>query len=100
MHDVLRPWDHVPRTPERMHFILSTQRNTDVCIHWRESTSNQDIVFAEMLNNITCRMKGIQHDKVGMRIDRLEGARHSLIKEFLTIITITFDRSIECLIIA
>src|SRR5215469_2977922 len=91
MHDVLRPWDHVPRTPERIHFILSTQRNTDVCIHWRESTSNQDIVFAEMLNNITCRMKGIQHDKVGMRIDRLKGAGHSLIKEFLTIIHIPLD---------
>src|SRR5215472_436910 len=91
MHDVLRPWDHIPRTPERIHFILSTERNTDVCIHWWENTPNQDIAVAEMLDNITCRMKSIHHDKVGVRIDRLKGAGHSLIKEFLTIIHIPLD---------
>src|SRR5215471_19209046 len=95
MHDVLRPWDHVPRTPESNHLILSAERDTDVCIHWRESTANQDIVLAKMLDNITCRMKSIHHDKVGVRIDRLKGAGHSLIEEFLTIIHISLDGIIK-----
>src|SRR5262250_1684601 len=99
MHDALRPWDHVPGTPERNHFILSTERNTDVCLHWWENTPNQDIVLAKMLDNTARRMKSIHHDKVGVRIDGLKGAGHSLIKEFLTIIPIPLDGIIKSLTI-
>src|SRR5215472_7095674 len=95
MHDVLRPWDHVPGTPERIYFILSTKRNTDVCLHWRENTPNQYIVLAKMLDKTARRMKSIHHDKVGVGIDGLKGAGHSLIKEFFAIIPIPLDGIIK-----
>src|SRR5215470_6395088 len=95
LHRMFRIGQHVPCLPETPHFIRETQRDSDVCIHEWKATSNQNIIFAEMLGHFFGRMKGIHHYKVGVRIDRLKRTSHSLIKEFLTVVHITSNKIVH-----
>src|SRR5713226_8144476 len=54
----------------------------------RVRTSDQDVVLAEMLDHLLRRMKGIHHDKIGVRIDRFERPCHCLIEKFLTVVCV------------
>ena len=64
--NVLRPGDRVPGSPERCHFIPSTESDADMCVHGREDTSNQNIIKPKMLHNLTGGMIGIHHHEVGV----------------------------------
>ena len=48
---------HVPCPPECVHFLQVTQRDTDICVHGRETASDQNIVLAKMLNHILSWIK-------------------------------------------
>src|SRR5438445_9153512 len=97
LHGVLRIRQHVPCPPKCAHLLRTTQRDTDVCVHWLEAASDQDVVPPEMLDHLLRRMKAIHHYEISMRIDRFKRTSHGLIKKFLTVVRITLNEGIDCI---
>ena len=54
------------------------ERNAHVSFHRREMTSDQDIVLAEMLDDLFHRMLYVNHHEIGVRIDRHQHPSHGL----------------------
>src|SRR5206468_3955231 len=79
----LRERQHVPNAPEGCHFIGRAEGNANIAVHRGKTTSDQHIIFAEVLNNLFGWMMRVHHDKIRMRVDRFEHSRHRLIEEFL-----------------
>src|SRR5207248_8958846 len=57
----------------------------------RKSSSDEDVVFAEMLNDLCYRVLRIHHHEIGMRVNWLQHSAYGLVEEFLPIIPIAFN---------
>src|SRR5438552_17465578 len=97
LHGVLRIRQHVPCPPKCAHLLRTTQRDTDLCVHWLEAASDQDVVPAEMLDHLLSRMKGIHHYEISVRIDRFKRTSHGLIEKFLAVVRIMLNEGIDCI---
>ena len=66
LHRMFRIGQRVPRLPEKPHFIREPERDSDVCAHGRKASSDQNVIFAEVLDHVICWMKGIHHHEIGL----------------------------------
>src|SRR5690242_21922073 len=86
----LRVGQLVPGAPKCQHLLRPSQRDSYVRIHSWKLRADQNVVLAKVLNHLIRWMEGVHHDKVRVGIDGLQRPCHCLIKEFLTVICITF----------
>ena len=84
-HQILGPWQQIPCLPECQHLFWTAQRNPDVCIHGWELPADQNVVLAEVLDDVLGRMERVHHYKIGMRVNGFEPPCHGLIEKLLSV---------------
>src|SRR5690348_13722841 len=68
----------VPDLPELAHLLRFTQRDAHVIVHGWELAPDDDVVLLEVVNHRRVGPRGVHHDEISPRVNRVEPARFGL----------------------
>ncbi len=85
----------IPDSPELKHLGWCSQGNPDVRVHGRKTAADQDVVLAEVFDDLLRRTVGVQHHEIRVGVDGLQHPGMALVVELLPVIAVPPDEFLD-----